>query len=222
MIKPDRIVIIGAGGHGREIADILQHQAQVNGGIVLEGFVDGKRELHGKELDGLPVLGDWDWFDTADRDGLKIICAVGNPQTCQKLVNRAILAKLEFANVISPLAHLSPRAHIGKGVVIFPHVIINTGARIGNFITLNVGVSVSHDSVVGDYTNINPGVHLAGNVTVGEGCYIGMGTNVIQGCSIGAWSTLGAGAVVIRNIPSHSTAVGVPAKVIKINEELSE
>ncbi|HEX4945032.1 MAG TPA: acetyltransferase [Blastocatellia bacterium] len=222
MSKPDRIVIIGAGGHGREIADILRHQAQVKGGIALEGFVDGKRALHGKELDGLPVLGDWDWFDTADRDGLKIICAVGNPQTCQKLVNRAIVSRLEFTSAISPLAHISPRAQVGKGVVIFPQVIINTGARIGNFITLNVGASVSHDSVVGDFTNINPGVRLAGNVTVGEGCYIGMGANVIQGCSIGAWSTVGASAAVIRNIPPRSTAVGVPAKVIKTNEELSE
>ncbi len=221
-MKPDRVVIIGAGGHGREIADILRHQSQVAGGIKVEGFVDGNQALHGTELDGLPVLGDWDWFDTADRDGLKIICAVGNPQTCKKLVNRAILTKLEFTNAISPLAHLSPRAHIGKGVVIFPQVIINTGARIGNFITLNIGVSVSHDTVVGDFTNINPGVHLAGNVTVGEGCYLGMGTNVIQGCSIGAWSVIGAGAVVIRNIPPNTTAVGVPAKVIKTKEESCE
>ncbi len=219
MITPDRVVIIGAGGHGREIADILRHQAQVTGSMKVEGFVDGNQALHGKELDGLPVLGDWDWFDTADRNGLKIICAVGNPQTCRKLVNRAIVSKLEFTSAISPLAHLSPRAHIGKGVVIFPHVIINTGARIGSFITLNIGASVSHDTVVGDFTNINPAVHLAGNVTVGEGCYLGMGTNVIQGCSIGAWSVIGAGAVVIRNIPSHTTAIGVPAKVIKTNQE---
>jgi sugar O-acyltransferase (sialic acid O-acetyltransferase NeuD family) len=222
MSNPERVVIIGAGGHGREIADILRHQAQVAGDIVVEGFIDGNPALHGTQLDGLPVLGDWDWFDTADRESLKIICAVGNPQTCRKLVSRAIVSKLEFTSAISPLAHLSPRAHIGKGVVIFPHVVINTGARIGNFITLNVGVSVSHDSVVGDYTNINPGVHLAGNVTVDEGCYLGMGTNVIQGCSIGAWSVIGAGAVVIRNIPSHSTAVGVPAKAIKIKEESNE
>jgi sugar O-acyltransferase (sialic acid O-acetyltransferase NeuD family) len=222
MNKPERVVIIGAGGHGREIADILRHQGQVEGRIMVEGFVDSNPALHKGQLDGLPVLGDWDWFDTADREGLKIICAVGNPQTCRKLVNRAIVSQLEFTSAISPLAHLSPRAHIGKGVVIFPHVIINTGARIGSFITLNVGVSVSHDSVVGDYTNINPGVHLAGNVTVGEGCYLGMGTNVIQGCSIGAWSTLGAGAVVIRNIPPYCTAVGVPAKVIKSKEESCE
>ena len=219
MTTPDRVVIIGAGGHGREIVDILRHQAQVTGSMKVEGFVDGNQALHGKELDGLPVLGDWDWFDTADREGLKVICAVGNPQTCRKLVNRAIVSRLEFTSAISPLAHLSPRAHIGKGVVIFPHVIINTGARIGNFITLNIGASVSHDTVVGDFTNINPAVHLAGNVTVGEGCYLGMGTNVIQGCSIGSWSVIGAGAVVIRNVPSHTTAVGVPAKVIKTNQE---
>jgi acetyltransferase-like isoleucine patch superfamily enzyme len=72
---------------------------------------------------------------------------------------------------------------------------------------------------VGDFCNINPGVHLAGNVTVGEGCYIGMGANVIQGINIGPWSIIGTGAAVIRDIPPHVTAVGVPARVIKLHEK---
>ncbi len=83
---------------------------------------------------------------------------------------------------------------------------------------LTFAATASHDTVVGDFCNINPGVHMAGDVTVGEGCYIGMGTNVIQNITVGPWSITGAGAAVIRDIPPHVTAVGVPARVIKVHE----
>ncbi len=209
-----RVVIIGAGGHGREVADILRHQALAVGEIEPIGFTDDNRDLHGQELDGLPVLGDWSWFDGADRRDIAVVCAVGSPQVCRRLAERARGIGLSFASVISPLAHISPYARLGKGVTVFPNVVINTGAFIDSHSILNVGVVVSHDATVGPYSNINPGAQLAGSVTIGEGCYIGMGASVIQGRSIGAWSVVGAGAVVIRDLPANVTAVGVPAKII--------
>lgn len=217
-----RVVIIGAGGHGREVADILRHQARA--GMALEplGFADENCDLHGKHLDGLPVLGDWTWFESADCRDVAVICAVGSPQICRRLAKRAREIGLSFANVISPLAQISPFARLGDGVTLFPNVIINTGVFIDSHSILNVGAVVSHDSNVGPYTNINPGARLAGNVTVGEGCYIGMGANVIQGISIGAWTVVGAGAVVIRDLPADVTAVGVPARIIKPNEDPNE
>ena len=214
-----KVVIIGAGGHAREVLDILR-DCQANGQkIELLGFIDDNPDKHGQILDGFPVLGDFRWFEGINHNEVEVICAVGTPETCYRLVQRALTLGLRFANAISPRAHISAYARIGQGVIIFPNVIVNTGAVIGNHVTLNVAVTVSHDTVVGDFCNINPGVHLAGNVTVGEGCYIGMGANVIQGITIGPWSIIGAGAVVIHDIPPHVTAVGVPARVIKVHDE---
>ncbi|HKA17286.1 MAG TPA: acetyltransferase [Blastocatellia bacterium] len=210
-----KVVIIGAGGHGREVADILRHQTQATGEIEALGFIDENRDLHGQSRDGLPVLGDWSWFEGTDRKEIAVICAVGSPRICRRLVERARSIGLSFANVVSPLALMSSFARLGEGVTIFPSVIINTGALVDSHSILNVGVVVSHDSTVGPYSNINPGARIAGNVTIGEGCYIGMGANVIQGITIGRWSIIGAGAVAINDIPPNVTAVGVPAKVIK-------
>lgn len=213
-----KIVIIGSGGHGREVAEILKQQAAQDG-ILIQGFLDENKERHGQLIDGLPVLGGWDWIAAENKRELAVICAVGTPAIARLLVQRALALNLTFANAISPLAHISSQATLGQGIVIFPQVIINTGASIGSYTTLNIASTVSHDTKIGNYCNINPGVHLAGNVTIGEGAYVGMGANVIQGKSIGTDTIIGAGAVVNRDMPANVTAVGVPARIIKTNKE---
>ena len=212
---PDQIVIIGAGGHGRETAEILLDRARQIGDVELLGFVDDAAARLGAAIDGVPVLGDWSWFDGADRGEVAVLCAVGMPAMSRRLAERARALGLRLANAISPQAVVSPLAEVGQGVTLFPQAVVNTRAWLGDLCILNVGVSVSHDSVVGPNCNLNPGVRLAGNVRVGEGCYLGMGASVIQGRSIGPWTVVGAGAVVIRDLPADVTAVGVPAQIIK-------
>jgi sugar O-acyltransferase (sialic acid O-acetyltransferase NeuD family) len=214
-----RAIIIGAGGHGREVAEILHDQARLNGALSVLGFIDDDPSLDNQIVDGLPVLGGWQWFDGVDRSEIRVISAVGSPCVARRLHEQAAALGLKFVSAISPVAQVSPYAIIEEGIAIFPHVIVNTGAHLGSHCILNVGVTVSHDASVGRYCNLNPGVHLAGNVSIGEGCYIGMGSNVIQGRSIGPWSVVGAGAVINRDLPANVTAVGVPARVIKIKGE---
>lgn len=208
------VAIIGAGGHGREVAEILQHQSRNGDDITVIGFVDDNPDLLGGKVSGLPILGNWGWFDGVDRTEVSVICAVGSPKVGKLLTDKALGLGLTFINAISPQAYVSTSAHLGKGLAIFPQVIVNTEVRIADYCILNVNSTVSHDTIVGQFSNINPAANLAGNVKIGEGCYIGMGAKVIQGISIGDWSIVGAGAVVIRDLPSQVTAVGVPATII--------
>ncbi|MEW6278811.1 MAG: acetyltransferase [Candidatus Eremiobacterota bacterium] len=203
------MVILGAGGHGREVAEIVRDCP----GLEPVGFVDEHPELKGQLLDDLPVLGGFEWFKR--RRKILVLVAVGTPSVCRRLAERVGELGLDFAAAISPMARISPRVVLGRGVVAFPGVVVNTGARIGDHGILNVGVSVSHDAVVGRWCNLNPGSRLAGNVTIEDGCYLGMGCHVIQGRRVGEWTTVGAGAAVVRDLPAHATAVGVPARVIK-------
>lgn len=214
-----RVVIIGAGAHGREVAEILRQQARQGAAIRALGFVDDDRNLHGLTIDDLPVLGDWTWFEGVDRGEVAVVCASGFSRTRRQMAERAAALGLSFANAISPLAHLSPRARIGEGVVVYPNGVACLGASIGDHALLNSGAVVSHDTEVGPYSTLNPGVNLAGNVSIGEGCYLGIGCSVIQGVSIGAWTIVGAGATVIRDLPEGVTAVGVPAEIIKAREK---
>ncbi|HUQ34259.1 MAG TPA: acetyltransferase [Pyrinomonadaceae bacterium] len=213
-----RVIIIGAGGHGREVADILRHQAQHHPDLNLLGFIDEDRMLHRQVINDLPILGDWSWFESADRSEIAVICAVGLPLARRRLAEHARALGLSFINAISPLARLSPYTKIGEGVMIFPHSVTGTDSLIGDHAVLNVGATISHDTRIDRYCTLNPGVHLAGNVLIGEGGYLGIGSSVIHGVSIGAWTTVGAGAAVIRNLPDNVTAVGVPARVIKSKE----
>jgi sugar O-acyltransferase (sialic acid O-acetyltransferase NeuD family) len=190
-------------------------QSEKDSNLSLLGFIDDNRSLAGKVLNGLPILGDWSWFDGVETRELAVICGVGAPHICQSLTTRATDRGLTFANAISPAASVAQSAKIGQGVTLFPNTVVSIDCELADFCVVNVGASISHDTKIGRYSNINPGARLAGNVTIGEGCYVGMGASVIQGRSVGNWTVVGAGAVVTRDLPENVTAVGVPAKIIK-------
>jgi sugar O-acyltransferase (sialic acid O-acetyltransferase NeuD family) len=218
-MSPGRVVIIGAGGHAREVADILRDRAREGAGPRLLGFVADDPENYPAEVDGVPFLGDWGWFDTADLEGLAVACAVGLPQLRRHLAGRAEARGLSFASAVSPLAYVSPAASLGEGVMVFPHAFVSAGSSLGDHSVVNVGASVSHDARVGRFATLGPGARVAGHASVGEGCYLGVGSSVIDRVSIGAWATVGGGACVTQDLPENVTAVGVPARVIKFKEE---
>jgi sugar O-acyltransferase (sialic acid O-acetyltransferase NeuD family) len=214
-----RVVIIGAGAHGREVLEILRQQAQTQSDLQALGFIDDDIKLKGQTVDGAPILGTWDWFDGVDRSEVAVICASGFSEIRKHLADRAAAIGLAFANAISPVSYVSPNAFIGDDVVICQNGIAARGTFIGDHSNINLGAIVSHDTKLGAYATLNPGVNLAGNISIGEGCYLGIGCSVIQGITIGAWTTIGAGAAIASDIPANVTAVGVPARVIKTREK---
>ena len=214
-----RVVIIGAGAHGREVLEILRGQAQTQTDLQVLGFIDDDIKRKGQILDGAPVLGTWDWFDGVDRSEVAVVCGSGFSQIRKHIADRAATIGLRFANAISPASYVSPNADIGEGVVICQNGIAARGTFVGDHSIINLGTIVSHDTKLGTYATLNPGVSLAGNISIGKGSYLGVGCSVIQGINIGAWTIIGAGAAVVRDIPDNVTAVGVPARVIKTSEE---
>jgi sugar O-acyltransferase (sialic acid O-acetyltransferase NeuD family) len=210
-----RAVIIGAGGHAREVHDIFAASRQSGAEVEVVGFIDevGSRA----SMCGLPILGGFEWFNGVDPSEIGVICAVGTPKLSKVLVEKAQSMNLQFVSAVSPLACISPTAKIGRGVIVFPHVFVSCDVTVGDYATLNVASTVSHDAQVGDFSNVSPGAHLAGNATLGQGCFVGMGANIIQGVSVGSWSVVGAGAVVLDDVPPKVTAAGVPARVVNRN-----
>jgi sugar O-acyltransferase (sialic acid O-acetyltransferase NeuD family) len=210
-----RVVIIGAGGHAREVHDIFAASRRNGVDVDVVGFIDEASTR--TSMCGLPILGGFEWFKGVDRSEIGVICAVGTPKLNNALVQKAQSLNLQFVTAVSPLACISPAAKMGHGAIVFPHVFVSCDVIVGNYSTLNVGSTLSHDVRVGDYCCVSPGAHLAGNVALAEGCFVGMGANIIQGVSIGGWSVVGAGAVVLDDVPPKVTAAGVPARVVNYN-----
>jgi len=210
------ILIVGAGGHGREVASYLRVLEHACAPVRLAGFVD--EQVEGKVADA-PVVSTvaklGEFLATQPRATYRYITAVGHNTVRESLVERLATLDLGPWTLCHPAVICGPGVEIGEGTCIAPGAILTTAVRIGRHCIVNVGTSVSHDSVVGDFCNLNPGVRICGAVTIGAGCFIGAGATVINGISIGAGTIIGAGTVVVHDIPAHVTAVGVPARVIK-------
>lgn len=207
-----KIAIVGAGGHGRVVLDILKHNHQFD----VVGFLDANPLLHNRVVDGIPVLGDTSIIPQFRRlDVGAVVIAIGDNQIRCQYAEVFTKAGVSLVSAIHPNASIANTADIGKNVVIAAGTIICAHVIIEDTVVLNTGAIVDHESVIRSGAHICPGVRLAGHVLVEERAFVGIGATVIQGVTIGESAVVGAGAVVIEDVPPYSTVVGVPAKIIK-------
>jgi sugar O-acyltransferase (sialic acid O-acetyltransferase NeuD family) len=214
-----RVVLIGAGGHGREALDVVdalngqRRRYEPLGFIVENGF-----GAVGTMVNDLPILGGFDWLGEHAAE-VVTICAVGAPELRLRLVEKARALGARFCTLVHPAATRTRHVSLGEGVLIAAGAAITNHVQIGHHVHVNLHCSISHDCVIGDFAYLAPGARATGRVTLGEGCYVGAGAVIADGRKVGAWSTVGAGAVVIADVPANATVVGVPARVIKTKSE---
>jgi UDP-perosamine 4-acetyltransferase len=208
------IVIVGAGGHGKVVLDILLARGQVRP----VGFVDADTTIAGTRVGGLPVLGPINLLPRLRQQKIAgAIVAIGDNRTRVRYATILHEHGFELVNAIHPTACISPTASIGKNVAIAARAVICTDAKIEDSTIINTAAVVDHECIVEEGAHICPGAILGGRVRIGPGAFVGLGANIIQCLSVGEQAIVGAGATVIRDIPDHATAVGVPARVIKVD-----
>lgn len=206
------VLILGAGGHGQVVADVLACMRQAGEDVSPLGYLDDAPELCGQFRSGLPVLGPIHAVEHTAHDAL--IIGIGCNQTRRRLYVSLVGCGERFIRAIHPRAVVARDAEIGPGSVLCANAVVNPGAVIGANVILNTGCTVDHHDHIQDHAHIAPGVHLGGNVVVGQGVLIGIGAVVMPQKSVGDWSVVGAGAVVTRDVLAHITVVGVPARPI--------
>lgn len=205
------VVIYGAGGHGKVVADVLE---RANGYRIL-GFLDDLNELTGKRVLGYEILDTaLKFFGNGYPENCHLILAIGPNQIRQRLSDHAVPEGIPFATAIHPSAQIARDVDIGPGTVIMANAVVNSGAYIGAHVIINTSATIDHDCVIEDYVHVAPGTHLAGGVHVGRGTLVGIGATVVPGVRIGQWTLIGAGATVLKGLPDHVTAVGSPAVLI--------
>ena len=197
------MILLGASGHGKVIADILKLSGKID--IIfwdddLDAVVPGYSVLCREE-------------STKD----ELILSIGKNVTRKRIAENS---SYTYGTAIHPTAILSGDVQLGSGSVVMAAAIINPGSHVGKHCIINTAAVIDHDAVIEDYVHISPNATLSGNVTIKEGAWVGAGATIIQGISIGRWAIVGAGAVVIKDVPDQAVVVGNPARIIKDNPVL--
>ncbi len=208
------IVIIGAGGFGREVAWLIEEINKVKYQWNIKGFVDENRNIKGNMINGYKVLGDIEWLQKQE---LYAVCAIGNPKVKKNIIQQLKGSKVKYPVLIHPSVIKSDSVEINEGSIICAGSILTVNIKIGKHVIINLDCTVGHDAEIKDYSTILPSVNISGCVTIEECVSIGTGSSIIQGKQINANSIIGAGSVVIEDLPANCTAVGTPAKPIKFN-----
>jgi acetyltransferase EpsM len=208
-----KLLIWGASGHARVVADIIC----LEGKYEIFGFLDTVNpERQGENFCGSPIFGDQEQLESLKTKGVEhIILGIGNCPARLKLSEFVCTKGFSLASAIHPTAIIASDVQIAPGTVIAAGVVINPGAKIGQNVIVNTCTSIDHECVIEDGVHLCPGVHLAGKVTVGRAAWVGIGATISDRVTIGAASIIGAGAVVLKDIPAGVIAYGVPAKVIR-------
>jgi len=210
-----KLVIVGVGGFGREVAWLVERINSVKPTWELLGFIDDNVETHGKVINGYPVLGGCDWV-LEHRTETYVICAVGASKTRKRIVSK--LTGAMFTTLVDPTVEMSSRVKMGDGCIICAGTILTVDITLGSHVIINLDCTIGHDATIKDFVTIYPSVNVSGNTLLGECVEMGTGSQIIQGQSVGDGTIVGAGAVVVKELPKECTAVGIPAKPIKFHE----
>lgn len=208
----ERILIIGAGGFGREILGWVEDEISAGAQPTWEvgGFLDAQpNALTGFDVD-LPVVGDpREYVPRADD---RLICAIGDPQTkltvCETLQKRGGI----FPSWVHHRAYVGARSRIGTGTILLPFSFVTVDSILGDFVTLNARAGVGHDARIGDGCTVNSCCDITGGVQLGRGVLLGSNVSVVPRVKVGDFAKIGAGSVVYHRVKSGTTVIGVPAK----------
>jgi sugar O-acyltransferase (sialic acid O-acetyltransferase NeuD family) len=205
-----RLLIIGAGGHGKVVADC----AELANCYCEIAFLDSGFPTV-KQATAWPVIGNSQDFSLFVGPDTCFFVAVGDNDARAKLIARLQAASGKLATLIHPSAVISRYVDVGEGTLVCANATINVASKIGRGCIINTAASVDHDCHLEDHVHLAPGTRLAGNITIGEGTFVGIGSSIIPDIVLGKYCILGAGSALLEDLPNYSVAVGMPAKVIK-------
>ena len=200
----NRLMIIGAGGHGKVIAD-----SAMKNGYTDISFIDDNAK---GTCMGFPIVGTSADLEALNDGRTDFIIGIGNNAIRKRIAEKY---SVNWVTLIHPSAQIAFQVTVGKGTVIMAGAIVNACAEIGGHCIINTGAIVEHDNVIKDYAHISPGVKLGGTVQIGASTHMGISSTVKNNIEICDDCIIGAGAVVVQSIHSSGTYVGIPVRKIK-------
>lgn len=203
----DSLIIIGASGHGKVVADIAMKMNKWKN----IAFLDDNQSL--ETIMGIPVIGNS--ANAVDhKEHSDFFVAIGNNSTRERIQEGLLAQGTSIVSLVHPSAIIGTDVKVGIGTAIMAGVVINSSTVVGKGCIINSNSGLDHDNHIGDYVHISPRTHLAGTVKVGKGSWLGIGSVVSNNINICSRCKIGAGAVVVKDITESGTYVGVPVRRI--------
>lgn len=210
MLK--KIVLIGAGGFGKEVAYIIEGINRRKPTYELLGFLDdGLQYNENTIINGYKWLGNSNWI-IDHKNEVVCNCTVGDASTKARIQRRLSELGVRFETIIAPSAGIASHTEIGSGCVLYWNVGVSVNCKIGDGVLLNEGVKLGHDVLIGDYTSIMHGSRISGCCTIGQEVNVGGAAFVVPGRKVADKARIAAGAIVFSNVRAETTVLGNPAK----------
>ncbi len=206
----NRLIIIGAGGSGREVLEWALDSVSANIDWEIYGFLDDNLAALKGFNSQYPILGSIDEWQPSSNE--RFVVSIGAPHVRERIVNVLKAKGARFTSIIHRTAILTRSSIVGDGVVLAPNVVISDHAKISDHVNINISTCIGHDSTIGDFCTISSHCDITGAVKINRGTFIGSSSVFIPGITIGENSYVGAGSVVMNNIKSGAKIFGNPAK----------
>ena len=214
MTSPERVVVVGASGFGRECLDVLEAMAAAGHPVEVVGVVDDAPSdvnLERLAARGVCYLGTIEEWLGAEAPA-SFVLGIGDPQVRRRLVDRLTAAGREPFTAIHPSATFGAYVEVGEGAVVCAGATVSTNVRLGRHVHINPNATIGHDAVLADFVSVNPGAVISGEVTIGDATLVGASATILQGLSVATNVVVGAGAVVTKAVPDNVVVKGVPAR----------
>lgn len=205
----NRIIIIGAGGHGRVVADCLSLMNPSSDIVFLDDQFPEKKTSGSWE-----IIGKIDDLAGLKKNCQGVVVGIGENNLRMELQRKAKDLGFIILNAVHPTSVISKNVSLGEGTVVFANSVINIGSKIGHGTIINSSALVEHDNVIGDGCHIGPGAKLAGTVNIGDLSLVGIGAVVLQNIKIDRRAIIGANSLVLSDVKEGAKVIGVPAKEI--------
>jgi len=210
------LVIVSAGGFGRETAEAVRAMNAVGASWRLLGYLDDDAALSGRCLEDIPVLGGLE--ELKHLPNASVVVCTGRPDN---YVSRPLIVKAfglpaeRYATIVHPTAAVPPSSRIGPGSVLLAYAALTAAVSIGSHVAVMPHATLTHDDVVEDFATLASGVGLGGGVRIGQCAYVGAGALIRENRAVGSCALVGMGSVVISDVPAREVWAGVPARYVR-------
>ncbi|HTO38180.1 MAG TPA: acetyltransferase [Brumimicrobium sp.] len=209
----DKAIIVGAGTYGQVYSEYLNIEYDI------VGFIDDDKNLIGKEVNGIKVLGNFKHLLEKIDKSIAVFIPIGNNEVRGRLLNQMELSGFSTPSFIHSSVEIHPTVYLGKAVYVLPNSSIMPFSFIENHVMISMGVNIAHHTHIEEGVFLSQGVNVGASILLKKSAFIGIGATIMTGVKeIGAYSLIGAGSVIIQDVPDYAVVVGNPGKVIKYSQ----